>query len=179
MTLKKGKFNIKIWKVRKPSVWNAAKHSINRTISYQDDPVQCTFILSREGSWWKPKFKVYSSNLEDEKNPQWLLRRIIRLGLEFGVYYEFGLPGDLRSPKQPRTFTSEIYMEGGLIIWIILYLKLLYKKTRPNSCTKRSPRLNGGNWILDFMTGLHKMRHRGILAARKGRENKKMKRKWR
>ena len=114
MTLQKWKFNIKIWKVRKPSVWNAAKHSINRTISYQDDPVQCTFILSREGSWWKPKFKVYSSNLEDEKNPQWLLRRIIRLGLEFGVYYEFGLPRDLRSPKQPRTFTSEIYMEGGL-----------------------------------------------------------------
>ena len=53
------------------------------------------------------------------------------------------------------------------------------QKTRPNSCTKRSPRLNGGNWILDFMTGLHKMRHPGILAARKWRENKKIKRKWR
>ena len=85
------------------------------------------FILSPGDSWWKPKFNVYSSNLEDEKNLQWLLRRIISLGLEFGVYYEFGLPGDLKSPKQPRTFTSEIYVEWGLIIWILLYLKLSYK----------------------------------------------------
>ena len=142
MTLQKGKFNIKIWKVREPSVWNAAKHSINRTISYQR--WSCIYILSRGGSWWKLKFNVYSSNLEDEKNPQWLLRRIIRLGLEFGVYYEFGLPRDLRSPKQPRTFTSEIYIVWGLKIWILLYLKLVYKKL--DSCTKKAAGLNGREW---------------------------------